>query len=99
MDINDYDKRKFEAIQNLIGLSIDNTSEYNSILNIRLGMYEHMRNIIEGLRTFQTLSIPPTTSDARSDESISGISYIDIEQVYQSKQLIMTLIKEFESQK
>lgn len=98
-DINEYDKKKFEAIQNLLGLSINNTSEYNSILNIRLGMYEHMRNLIEGLRSFQTLSIPPTTADARSDESISGISYIDVEQIYQSKKLISTLIEEFESQK
>ena len=54
-DITDYDKRKFEAIQNLIGLSIDNTQEYNSIINIRLGMYNSMRGIIDGLKQMTDL--------------------------------------------
>lgn len=42
-EITKYDKQKFEAIQGLIGLAIDNTSEQHSVLNIRLGIFERMR--------------------------------------------------------
>lgn len=97
--INDYDKKKFKAIQALIGLSIDNTQEYSSVINIRLGMYRHLRGIIDGLRTFQTLAIPATAADALEDDSISGISYHDVETIYQSKRMIEKMIREFEQSK
>ena len=41
--IGEYDRKKFEAIQNLIGMSIDNTSEQHSIINIRLGLFERLK--------------------------------------------------------
>ena len=40
--ITNYDKLKFEALQGLIGLSIDNASEQHSMLNIRVGIYQRM---------------------------------------------------------
>lgn len=36
--INDYDKKKFHAIQNLIGLSIDNTAEIHSTMNVTIAV-------------------------------------------------------------
>ena len=37
--INEYDLKKLEALLVLIGLSIDQTSESHSVLNIRLGVH------------------------------------------------------------
>jgi len=57
-DVNEYDMKKFRAIQSLIGLSIDNTQEYSSIINIRLGLYKHTNNVIGYLKKYHTLMIP-----------------------------------------
>ena len=43
--IDPHDVRKFEAIQNLIGLSIDQVSEVHSFINIRVGVQERIDNI------------------------------------------------------
>eukprot|EP00347_Sterkiella_histriomuscorum_P010193 403377247 len=43
--INDYDKKKFYAIQNLIGLSIDNTSEIHSTINVTMGIRDIFINL------------------------------------------------------
>ena len=43
--MSDYDVLKFKSIQNLIGLSIDNTADQHSIINVRLGLYEKIDNI------------------------------------------------------
>lgn len=45
MEITDYDRRKFESISGLIGLSIDNTSEQHTLLNIRLGMFNKIQDL------------------------------------------------------
>jgi len=46
-NITEQDEKKFKAIQDLIGMSIDNTSEQSSIINIRLKMYKELRRISE----------------------------------------------------
>ena len=51
--ITDYDLRKFKAIQNLVGLSIDNTSEQHSIVNVRLGLYESLKGLDDMVKESQ----------------------------------------------
>ena len=47
--ITNYDKLKFEALQGLIGLSIDNATEQHSMLNIRVGIYQRMIQLNQSL--------------------------------------------------
>lgn len=62
-------------------------------------MYEHMRGIIDGLRQFQTLQIPANAFEASQDSSLSGISYLDVEQISQSRRMIEGIISAFEAKK
>ena len=56
--ISNYDIEKFKAVQNLIGLAIDKTSEIHSTVNIRIGVQKHLKEM-HGLVKDQ-----PITEDA-----------------------------------
>ena len=45
--IDEFDIRKFNAIQDLLGLSIDKMAETHATVNIRLGIQERMKNMEE----------------------------------------------------
>lgn len=53
LPITEYDLKKFEAIQNLVGLSIDNTSEQHSIVNVRLGVYSSLKGLSDIVKETQ----------------------------------------------
>ena len=45
--ITEYDIKKFEAMQTLLGLSIDQTAETHSTINIRIGVQNKLTNVDE----------------------------------------------------
>lgn len=83
--IDEYDIRKFEAIQDLIGLSIDKTSETHATVNIRIGVQERMKNMDDWIE-----------GHVNSEEHY-GITSADINGIQEARTEIKTMMKELES--
>jgi len=54
--INDYDMKKFEQLQHLIGLAIEQCTEQHSVVNIRLGVQDKLNAVKDMIRDQMTLN-------------------------------------------
>lgn len=53
--ISEYETKKFKAISDLIGLAIDNCTEQHSWVNIRLGVYQNIKNVNSALKQHEEI--------------------------------------------
>ena len=45
--IDEYDLQKVEAMEDLLGMSIDNASEHHAVINAKVGVQENFANMSE----------------------------------------------------
>ena len=83
--IDEWDIKKFQTIQDLIGLSVDKTSETHATVNIRIGVQERIRTMDELVK-----------NQANTEEQY-GITYQDINHIAERRPQIDSIIQEFEA--